>query len=152
ITDRNFRHFLIRPLNDEAIETYCRLWAAVRFRQRNDGESLSEALVQRVLKESSPAVRELIKNPLLLKVICGLAAPFDDRSLTSLLALPGSRAGVYLKAIRSMTERWKKAYGPTAKRNFLLKKLLIPDMMLTVLSHVALNMHDKEMLGMVTEE
>lgn len=155
ITDDAFRHFIIRPFDEKGIEDYCRHWAEMVFRRRtpNYGK-LADALVATILRDSSPTVQELAKNPLLLQVLCELVAPVEvqDESVPAdrLNELPRIRAEIYGQAITVMTNRWKLAYDSVAEKNEHVKHLLEPGKMEELLSYVALEMQRQEVLTRAT--
>ena len=155
ITDNSFRHFIIRPFDEQAIEDHCRHWAEMVFRPRTPNfGSLGDALVAALLRESNPAIRDLARNPLLLQVLCELAAPRElpegSSPADQLRHLPRSRAEIYRQAITTMSNRWKLAYESVAERNDHVRNLLEPGKMEELLSHVAYEMHSNEVLTRAT--
>lgn len=157
ITDDAFRHFIIRPFDEKGIEEYCRHWAEMVFSRRTPNHgALADELVAAILRNSSPTVQELAKNPLLLQVLCELAAPvevLDDKIPGDRLnELPRIRAEIYGQAITVMTNRWKVAYDSVAEKNEHVKRLLEPGKMEELLSYVALEMQRQEVLTRATRE
>jgi hypothetical protein len=157
ITESAFRHFVVRPFDDQAIEDYCRHWAEIRFRTRSANfGALADELVRSVLRNSSPTIRELAQNPLLLQVLCELTAAWDEpgdaEGADGLKALPRSRSAIYQKAIHVMAKRWEVAYEGVAEKNEHLRLLLQPGKVEVLLAHVALEMHSSEVLGRTTAE
>ena len=157
ITDDTFRHFIIRPFDEKSIEDYCRHWAEMVFSRRTPNYGrLADELAAAILRDSSPTIQELAKNPLLLQVLCELAAPVEvlDEAISGdrLNELPRIRAEIYGQAITVMTNRWKLAYDSVAEKNEHVKRLLEPGKMEELLSYVALEMQRREILTRATRE
>ncbi|AYL97930.1 NACHT domain-containing protein [Mucilaginibacter celer] len=157
VTDKAFKHFIIRPFDEKGIEDYCRNWAEMVFRPRTPNYGgMADRLVAIILRDSNPTVRELAKNPLLLQVLCELTAPVDvlDDLLPedSLNELPRIRAEIYERAITVMANRWKLAYESVAEKNDYVKRLLEPGKIEELLSYIALEMQRNEVLTRATRE
>ncbi len=157
ITDEAFRHFIIRPFDEKGIEEFCRHWAKMVFSRRTPNHgALADELVGAILRNSSPTVQELAKNPLLLQVLCELAAPVEISDETfpvdRLHELPRIRAEIYDRAITVMAKRWKVAYDSVAEKNEYVRRLLEPGKMEELLSYVALEMQREEILTRASRE
>ncbi len=155
MTEDVFRHFIIRPFDEEAVKKYCRNWAKMVYQPHTaEYGKMQDSLERVIITDSSPTVQELARNPLLLQVLCELAAPVqlpeNSTDLLHLKELPRIRAEIYSQAIAVMANRWTLAYESVAEKNEHVKRLLEPGKIEELLSFVALEMHKQEVLTRAT--
>ena len=94
--DEGFRHLMLQELEQPQVEDFLARWHQQAYSDRTDGEEKRLRLARAI--DTSPAIRQLAGNPLLLTMMAILNRTQD---------LPRDRAELYEQCARLLLHQWK---------------------------------------------